>query len=138
MANERDENVRGGLDHVPTGELVRRLIADSERLVHDDLMLVRAELKRDVRDLAAGGLVLGVGATLALGGFLVLCFTAVYLLALVIPLWVAGLVVGLGLSGAGGLLGLGGARQAAKVRRQAHDTAETLEKEAAWVSAKLH
>jgi hypothetical protein len=126
------------LERMPARALLRQLAWETERLVHDDVSLVREELRQDFRSAATGGTAFGLGAALALTGFWVLCFTAVYLLALLIPLWVAGLVVGAGLLGAGGLLVWGGTREARKLAHRTERTAQRVREEAGWMAEKLH
>lgn len=73
--------------------LTGEILGDVQRLIRDEVRLARAELTQSLQRAA-----LGIGAVVIAGalGLLALAFVGVaifYALALVIPLWAAGLVV---------------------------------------------
>lgn len=77
----------------PVTNLVREILGDVRRLIRDEVRLARAELMQSLQDAA-----MGIGAVVIAGalGLLALAFVGVavfYALALVIPLWAAGLTV---------------------------------------------
>jgi uncharacterized membrane protein YqjE len=76
-----------------TGELVSRLSEQVSTLVKDELALARAELVEKGKRAGAGAGLLGGTAVLALYGVGALIATAILLLDLVWPAWLAALVV---------------------------------------------
>jgi hypothetical protein len=55
---------------VPT--LIREVVGDARQLVHDEILLARAEVKEQTSDAKAIGLLFGVSAVLALTGLVLL------------------------------------------------------------------
>lgn len=74
-------------------DIVGHMLGDVRRLIRDEVRLARSELMQSVRDAAIG---IGAVALAGVFGLLAIAFVGVaifYALALVIPLWAAGLVV---------------------------------------------
>ncbi len=83
------------------------LTREVSTLVRDETALARAELSEDVAQLKRGSTSLAIGGALAFGGVLFLLAAVAAALAIVWPLWLSALVVGvvaLILGGAGALL----------------------------------
>jgi len=85
--------------------LVTGIVHDAQQLISKQIELVKVELKEELRQLAVQTAFLAAGALLALVGFLLLCFMAVYLLHEAFP----GLSLGLCFLIVGGTLALVGA-----------------------------
>jgi uncharacterized membrane protein YqjE len=97
-----------------TAELIRQMSEQVSRLIRDELRLAKIELVEKGRRAGIGaGLVGAAGllATLAAGSFVAM---VILLLALVMPAWVAALIVGAVLLIAAGVAGLTGRRQVAQ------------------------
>jgi uncharacterized membrane protein YqjE len=91
-----------------TADLVRQMSEQVSRLIRDELRLAKIELAEKGRRAGTGvGLfgVAGMLATLAAGSFVA---AAILLLALVMPAWLAAIVVGAVLLLAAGIVGLMG------------------------------
>jgi uncharacterized membrane protein YqjE len=91
-----------------TGELVSRLSQDLSQLVRDELRLAQVEVTGKAKTAGIGAGMFGAAGLLALYGVGVLIATAIIALALVLPAWAAGLIVGavlLAAAGAAALLG---------------------------------
>jgi len=77
--------------------LLAGIIQDAQRLLSQQLELVKVEIKEDIRKTLAGAAFIAAGAAfLAIGGLL-LCFMVVYLLDWAFPglgLWLCFLIVG--------------------------------------------
>lgn len=74
-------------------DILGHMLGDVQRLIRDEVRLARVELMQSLRDAAMG---LGAVAIAGAFGLLALAFVGVaifYALALVIPLWAAGLTV---------------------------------------------
>ncbi|HVV17255.1 MAG TPA: phage holin family protein [Polyangia bacterium] len=76
-----------------SGELVREIGREAERLVKAQIALARAELRADLMREAQMGAGLGVSALAALVTLNMLLVTTALALALVLPAWAAGLIV---------------------------------------------
>jgi len=85
--------------------LIAGIVHDAQRLISQQIELVKVEIKQDLRQLAVHAAFFAGGALALLMGLLLLCFMAVYLLYEAFP------SLGLGLSFliVGGLLTLTGA-----------------------------
>ncbi|HWJ82229.1 MAG TPA: phage holin family protein [Nocardioides sp.] len=93
-------------DSQSTGELVSRMSQDVSRLVRDELRLARAEMTAKGKRAGIGAGMFGAAGLLALYGVGVLIATVVLALDLVMPAWLAALVVAVVLLAAAGLAAL--------------------------------
>jgi hypothetical protein len=84
MANDLQTSSEPSVTSLLTG-----IVNDAQRLIHQQLMLFKHEMKKDVRDAKEGLPALGVGVGVLMVAGLLLGFTLVYLLALIpgLPLW---------------------------------------------------
>ncbi|WP_018253217.1 phage holin family protein [Salinispora mooreana] len=94
-----------------TAELVQRATEQVSRLVRDELALARAELTQKGKHAGIGIGLFGGAGVLALYGLGALAATVILLLALVLPAWVAALIVAVVLFVAAGALALAGKKQ---------------------------
>ncbi|HEX8628051.1 MAG TPA: phage holin family protein [Catenuloplanes sp.] len=101
---------RPDADH-STSELVQRASEQISRLVRDELALARAELTEKGKHAGVGVGLFGGGGALALYGLGALIATFILLLALVMPAWVAALIVAVVLFIAAGVMALLGKKQ---------------------------
>lgn len=93
------------------GDLVKRLSEDSTRLIRDELKLAQAEATEKAKDLGVGVGAFGAAGVLALFGFAVLIATGILALALVLPAWLASLIVGVALLVIAGIAALVGKKK---------------------------
>ena len=101
---------RSGADQ-STSELVQRASEQISRLVRDELALAKAELTEKGKHAGIGVGLFGGGGALALYGLGVLIATAILALDLVMPAWLAALIVAVVLFAAAGVLALVGKKQ---------------------------
>lgn len=94
-----------------TSELVRQLSEQVTTLVKDELALARAEMTEKGKRAGLGAGLMGAGGVLALYGLGVLFVTIGALLALVMPVWLASLIVTVVLFAAAGVVALIGRKQ---------------------------
>ena len=92
---ESDPKRPADLEHATTGELVTRLSEQVSALVKSELELARAELTRKGMRMGVGAGLAGSGGLLGAYGFGLLLAAAVAALALVWPVWLAALVIGI-------------------------------------------
>jgi hypothetical protein len=98
-------------DQPPTAELVSRLSEQVSTLVRDELALARIEMVDKGKKAGAGAGLLGGAGVLALYGVSALLVAAGAALALVMPAWVAALVVTVVLFAAAGVVALIGKKE---------------------------
>ncbi|WP_229398322.1 phage holin family protein [Micromonospora okii] len=94
-----------------TAELVQRATEQVSRLVRDELALARAELTEKGKHAGVGIGLFGGGGALALYGLGALIAAGILLLALVMPAWLAALIVAVVLFVVAGILALVGKKQ---------------------------
>jgi uncharacterized membrane protein YqjE len=90
------------------GDLVKAMSADLSRLVRDELQLAQVELSAKAKTAGVGIGAFGGAGVLAFYGVAVLLAAAVLALALVLPAWLAALIVGvvvLAIAGVAALIG---------------------------------
>ena len=97
-----------------TAELVQQASEQISRLVRDELALAKAELAEKGKHAAIGIGLFGTGGVLAMYGVGALIATAVIALALILPLWLAALIVTVALFLIAGILALFGKNQVTK------------------------
>ncbi|WGY03408.1 phage holin family protein [Nocardioides sp. QY071] len=102
-----------GAGALTTGQLVARISEDVRELVRDELRLARVETTEKAKGLGIGAGMLGAAGLLALYGVGVLLATAILALALALPAWLAGLVVGVALLAVAGVVALVGRKRVA-------------------------
>lgn len=102
------------VDELSTGELVQHASEQFSRLVRDELALVRAELTDKGRHAGLGAGLFGGGGLVAAYGIGVLVLAGMFGLAVVLPLWLAALLVGVALLLLAGLLAVIGRQQVKK------------------------
>ena len=90
------------------GDLVKAMSADLSRLVRDEIQLAQTEISAKAKQAGVGVGAFGAAGVLALYGLAVLIAAAVLGLTLVLPAWLAALIVGvvvLAIAGVAALLG---------------------------------
>lgn len=118
-----------------TGDLLRWLVNDLNLLVDKEVALARQEATENVRQVSAGGKVLAAGAVLLLGAYVGLIVLVTALLSLVLPLWVAALIVFAVFGVVGGVLTRMGVR---RVRiRPLEATRTSLQEDVEWARHQL-
>lgn len=94
-----------------TAELVRLAAEQISRLVRDELQLARVEMSVKARRFGTGAGLFGAAGFVALYGIAALLAALILLLALVVPGWLAALIVAVVLLAASGLMVLLGRGQ---------------------------
>jgi len=93
------------------GDLVRNMSADLSRLVRNEVQLAQTEITEKLKHAGAGVGAFGGAGVLALYGVGVLIAAAVLGLALVLPAWLAALIVGVVVLAIAGIAALVGKKQ---------------------------
>jgi hypothetical protein len=93
------------------GELIKAMSADLSRLVRDEIQLAQTEISAKAKQAGKGVGAFGGAGVLALYGIAVLIAAAVLGLALVLPAWLAALIVGVVVLAIAGVVALVGKKQ---------------------------
>jgi hypothetical protein len=96
------------------GELVGKLSEQSALLVRRELQLAQAEMQQKVKHVGVGAALFGASGVIALFGIGVLITTAILALDLVLAVWLAALIVAIGLLVVAGASALVGKKQIAR------------------------
>jgi hypothetical protein len=95
-------------DARPLSEIAKAIIADFQQFFRAEIRLAGTEIKEKTREGAKAGALLGTAALLGFFAAACLITTCVVALAIVLPLWLASLVIGVMLAfAAGGAFMLG-------------------------------
>jgi hypothetical protein len=98
-------------DHASTADLVKLAGEQISQLVREELALARAEMTAKAKRAGTGAGLFGAAGVLALYGLAALLATLVIVLDLVLPLWLAALIVTIVLLAAAGVMALVGRGQ---------------------------
>ena len=86
------------------GDILGSLIADVQGLIRGEIKLARAEMDQKIDTLLVSAIWLAGGALVAFAGLVVLLQAIAAALALILPAWLAFLIVGVGIIAAGALV----------------------------------
>jgi hypothetical protein len=101
-------------ENASTGQLIGQLTEQISSLVRNEARLAQAEVTQKAKRLGVGAGLFGGAGLFAFLGLAVLIATAVLALALVLPDWLAGLVVAVVLFAVAGVLALVGKKDVAQ------------------------
>jgi len=81
----------------PISALLHDIVGNIQHIVRSEMRLAKTELREELRKSASAGVMLGVGVVGLMFSVLFVLLAAVYALSLVVPSWMAALIVGAGL-----------------------------------------
>lgn len=111
MADVLERGPARPLSQQSTAELVQRASEQISLLVRDELALAKAELAEKGKHAGLGIGLFGGAGTFAFYGFGALIATGILALALVLPAWLAALIVTVALFSCAGIMAIVGGRQ---------------------------
>src|SRR5689334_22755948 len=115
MTTDRQQETGTPLNGASTAELVRSASEQMSRLMRDEVRLAVAELKTKGRRAGVGAGMFGAAGVTALYGVAALVAMLILLLDLVMPAWLAALVVAVLLFVVAGVMALVGKRQVQQI-----------------------
>ncbi len=134
LAPARARDLRG----LPTVELVRQLAQETSTLVRQELDLAKAEMTVKAKKSGFGLGELGAAGLLGLYALGALTACAIAALALLLPVWLAALIVGAVYALIAGVLALIGRRQLKEaLPLTPTQTQETLKEDVEWVQNRI-
>lgn len=101
-------------ENASTGQLIGQLTEQISRLVRDEARLAQAEVTQKAKKLGVGAGLFGGAGLVAFFGLAALVATAILGLAVVLPHWLAALIVALALFAVAGVLALVGKKDVAQ------------------------
>lgn len=116
-------------------ELLAALVNDALSLIRQEIRLARHELSRNARALAAAAGAVAVAAALGVAALGALTACAILALALVLPGWLAALIVAVVFGGVAGILALGAAAKVRAALTPPEQTLATLKEDVEWTKA---
>lgn len=120
------------------GQLMTQLSEQTSRLVRDELALAQLELKNTAKHAGVGAGLFSVAGVLALFGLGALVTTAVVALDLVLPLWLAALIVSVVLFAVAGIGALLGKKQVEQVAPTPERSVTNVKRDLAEVQEARH
>ncbi|MDP9037428.1 MAG: phage holin family protein [Myxococcota bacterium] len=132
----------GGLSRAPSperplGELFSELATQTSTLLRQEVRLAKAEMSGKASKAGRDGAMIGAGGALIHAGALFVLAAIVLALGTLMPLWVAALVVGLVVIGAGYGVCRGGLRALKEIDPAPRETLASLEENKVWVEKEL-
>lgn len=113
-----------------TGELVNRLTEQATELIRSELALAKAEMAAKAKHAGVGAGLFGGAGIVALYGLGALVATAILALALVVPAWLAALIVAVVLFAIAGIVALVGKKQVSQATPAAPEqTVESVKRD---------
>ena len=115
----------------PISTVLYDIVSNVQEIIRSEMRLARTEFAEELGRLRSAGLLLGIGALLAIFGVLFVLVAIVYALSLVIPAWAAALIVAAGVGALAGIL-LGAGLRRIKAVRAAPKTTASLKENVEW------
>jgi hypothetical protein len=121
----------------PLGELFKELAGETATLVRQEVQLATTELTAKATRAGKDVALIGAGGALAHAGLMILLGALVLALGTLIPLWVAALLVGVVVVGAGYALVQRGLTALKQIDPAPKHTIQTLKEDKLWVKEQL-
>jgi hypothetical protein len=117
----------------PLPDVVRDIFGNIQDIVRAEVGLAKAELKEEASKVASSFLWLAVGGVAAVLALVFVLWTIVYSLALLLPMWVAALIIAAGLAVVATALLTIGARKIKRVHVVPPRAVERVKESVEWV-----
>lgn len=121
----------------PLGELFSELARETGTLVRQEVQLAKTEMVAKTKVAAVNVGWTAAGAVIVFAGTLALMAAAISALALVMPIWLSALIVGVMVSGIGASLALHGLHALKHLDPVPRQTIKTLKEDRRWVSEQM-
>lgn len=129
--------VTDGRGHRSTAEIIQDIINQIGEIVRSEIALARMEIReKAIRAGKAGGLLAGGLAVLAVSGLLVVV-TCVAALALVMPVWLASLIMAVILLAAGGFMAIVGRQRLKEVDPKPRAAVDSVKEDVEWLKRSM-
>ena len=113
--------------------VLQDILRNVQDILRSEIRLAKAEIRQEATQLAAAALWMTIGVVGLLSAWTFLLWTAVYLLATVLPMWAATLVTAVAMAGAGGVVIRTGLRRFRRIKPMPERTIESLQENLEWM-----
>ena len=114
-------------------DVLQDILRNVQDILRSEVRLAKAEIRQETTQAAAAAVWVTVGVVGALSAWMFLLWTAVYLLATVLPMWAATLAIAVAMAGAGGVVITAGLRRFARIKPMPERTIESLQENLEWM-----
>jgi hypothetical protein len=118
-------------------EVLQDIVGNLQELIRSEFLLAKTELKEEVNHAAKPAATFGVGLILGVCGMGFLLLAAVYALALVMPVWLAALLVGTSLAFVALALMSSGGKKLKHINPTPDKTIQSLEESVQWATHQI-
>lgn len=115
----------------PISAVLRDIVGNVQHIVRSELRLARTEITEEIGKAGRAGVLVGVGALMLIFSLLFALLAIVYALSVVVPAWMAALIVAAGVGLIAALCVAIGLKRM-KTVRAAPKTTETLKENVEW------
>jgi protein-S-isoprenylcysteine O-methyltransferase Ste14 len=133
FGHERDNGSESKTIHRPVSAIVQEIILHIEEIVRGEVRLAKAEISDEIGKAAKQCVTIGAALVLFLYAFGFFLLGAMHGLAVVIPLWLAAVGIGVILAGTGLLLWRKGLRNLWAIRPKLEKTTQSLKEDLSWI-----
>jgi uncharacterized membrane protein len=119
------------------GELFSELATETGTLVRKEVELAKVEMTAKAKSAGRDAALVAAGGSVAMLGVMALLAALILALSTLIPLWVAALLVGAVVTGAGGALVVSGIRAFKGMTVAPRETMQTLEENKRWLKEQV-
>ena len=114
-------------------DVLQDILRNVQDILRSEIRLAKAEIRQEATQAAAAALWMTIGVVGLLSAWMFLLWTAVYLLAMVLPMWAATLVTAVAMAGAGGVVIRTGLRRFRRIKPMPERTIESLQENLQWM-----
>lgn len=125
-------------DQRSIGEIFRDLLQDVGRIIRDEVQLAKAELAQKATRMRGAGGALAAAAICGLLSILCIVTACIAALALVMPVWLAAVIMGVLLGAVAGIAFTSGKRKLAHMDLRPHQTIATIQDDVDWERQRAH
>lgn len=127
------ERMSVSTEQASTGELIARLSEQTSTLIKDEMRLAQAEFSQKAKHAGTGLGMFGASGVLALMGLGALVATSIITLALILPTWLAALIVTVVFLALAGIVALLGKKQVEQAKPTPERTMANVKQDVAAV-----
>ena len=118
-------------------EVLQDIVGNLQEIIRSEFLLAKTELKEEAKLAAKPAATFGVGLVLGIYGMGFLLLAAMYALALVMPIWLAALLVGTSLAIVALALMSSGGKKLKHINPTPDKTIQSLEENVQWATHQI-
>jgi hypothetical protein len=114
-------------------DVLQDILRNVQDMLRSEVRLAKAEIRHEATQAAAAALWLTIGFVGLLSAWMLLLWTAVYALAMALPIWAATLVIAVAMAGVGGVVITAGRRRFTRIKTMPERTIASLQENLEWM-----